>query len=1154
MAFTDAQKRAIEAGTGNLLLSAAAGSGKTHTLVARILQLLDMGANVDEMLIITFTRAAAAEMRQRLIRELSERGEANPRLLNQLRRAEYASIETIDAFCSEVVKSHFEAADADPQFRVADKTELRQLAQKALDAALEECYKETSDGLRALHFGRGVKQVSELVLTLYAFAENRPDPLPWLCQALTEMPTTAPALWFEELRKAVARELPELLSQANHILDLCNQHDGPAYYTPAVQDDIRLLCTMREADYDQLQSLIKTRKHKTLARKPKDLTSREELFREQVVELRKKLKRRLDSLGKLPRREDALSDLVQNQPALEQLYQLTLSFARHFDAGKAEKSVFSFSDIAHRALRALSDPEVAASVRRRFSHVFVDEYQDVSELQEALLQKVVREDNAFFVGDVKQSIYRFRQADPSLFLEKYARYGRGKDGELIPLSQNFRSRAGVLEFTNAVFERVMAGESAEVQYDRNQRLVPGMAFEGEDPPVELLIISEPGKNAPSEDLPDLREPEEEALNGTEREGALIAMRIREIMKNEQYYDAKDRKWRAFRHSDFAVLLRSRTAMAEIEAQLTRAGLPVYADYNKGYLDALEVKMLLALLQLIENRRRDKELLIVLKSPIVGLTNTELAQIRAIHPSKSYRDACLAYMALSDALAQRLKAFETQLDRWRLLSRSLPLSMLIDTILRESRFYALAGAMPFGEMRQANLDLMLTYAAEFDETQGGALTGFLRYMKKAERSDDSMGVAHTLGEGDDVVLLITAHKSKGLEYPVVFAPQMARMISTSKKRGELLLHRSLGVGLALNDLALGSRRETLPWLAIRARLRHEELSEEMRILYVLMTRAIDRLVLIGTSKNFTADALNWTFMPQEIPSPGRYLDALAAVVLSAPGGDALLNESGEALVTCCGAKVLARHYPANTLPSLESMAGDAPPAEPKDAIHKERIQNALDWRYPYAEDVLLPLKLTASGLTRELIGPTASTELTRRPKFLSGAGLSATERGTLMHLALMHLRFEPLRPLSGDALRAELDEQLRSMLIKGQLFDMPDPSLICNFLTGDVGRRLLHAKRVEREWAFNLRLPLRDALALESEQTVLVQGVIDCCFLEEDEWILLDYKTDRAHDLDRLIEHYRPQLLLYARALSEITGKKVKQRLLCLLGLGREIEL
>ncbi|MEA5064794.1 MAG: UvrD-helicase domain-containing protein, partial [Eubacteriales bacterium] len=772
------------------------------------------------------------------------------------------------------------------------------------------------------------------------------------------------------------------------------------------------------------------------------------------------------------------------------------------------------------ALRALGDPGVGEAIRARFSHVFVDEYQDVSDLQEALIVKVAREGNLFMVGDVKQSIYRFRQAEPTLFIEKYHRYGKGAGGRLIALSHNFRSRPGILALVNRIFERAMSGPDAETPYDDAARLRPGAAFADAEPPIELHLIA-----------PDSKEDSERAeLSKAEREGALVAARIRALLL--ETLPAGDAR-RPVRPRDIAVIARTRSALAACERMLREAGIPAYADVDGGYFDALEVRIMLSLLELIENRRRDYPLLAVLRSPIGGLTSTELAQVRAARPEGSFRDAMIEYLPRGDETAAKLRALEEDLDRWRALSRALPLGEFVDLLLRETGFYASAGAMPGGAARQGNLDLLCAYASDFEAAQGGGLTGFLSYVAEVAATGGDLSAAHALGAGDDVVRLMTAHKSKGLEFPIVLAIQLGRSLSARQNAGELKTHRQLGAGLYHHDPTLATRRETIARRAIRLAGEREALEEETRILYVLLTRAQHRLILVGSQDALGAARRRWEAARRAPIAPQSFLDMIVPALPE-------MGEAPEIQVTWhegVRPEGPARAHEAESPPT---------PAEVRSAI------DALSWRYPHEGEAFLPVKLTVSGLSRSLEGAHEAPPMVRRPRFLSGEHATALERGTLIHAAMSALDLRALAARQGALLRAELTGQLKALEKRGVLREAVDPEPIARFFGRELGRRLLAAETVRREWPFNLRMAAREALLVDSDAELMVQGVVDCCFLEDGAWVLLDYKTDRLDDEDAMSKRYGAQLTLYRRALERITGIPVKEVLLCLLGAGREL--
>ncbi|MBR6891160.1 MAG: UvrD-helicase domain-containing protein, partial [Clostridia bacterium] len=529
----------------------------------------------------------------------------------------------------------------------------------------------------------------------------------------------------------------------------------------------------------------------------------------------------------------ALADIARRAAAL-------------YEAAKAEQSGLTYADLEHRTLNALKDPALARAMRERYDYVFVDEYQDTSDIQEALVRAVCAPGNLFMVGDVKQSIYRFRLAEPRLFMEKYAAYARGDGGTLLPLTRNFRSRKGILDFVNLVFERVMTGGDAEIEYDALARLNPGLPQAGDGAgDVSILLIDADAEPEP-QDAPDADDAAE-LIGAMEREGVLIARTIRQMMAEDP----------TLRFRDFAILTRSKAeAFSAMMPVLLAHGIPAYADGQAGYYESMEIIWLTSMLRLIANARSDVELIAVLRSPAVGLTADDLAQIRVAHRNVAYVDAAAAYAdEADDDIARRLKAFFEQMAGWRLRLDGVGLGEFVRAVLDESGFYTYVGALPGGAQRQANLDRFVVEASGFDDQYSGSLTRFLAYTEHLRQKGDG-DAAHLLGENDNVVRLMSVHKSKGLEFRVVFGAQLARRYHAENTGAPLLTHRDLGAGMSYFDPELRTRRVTLPQAAIMARHEREDAAEEMRILYVMLTRARDRLVLVGTVKGVDKAMKRW----------------------------------------------------------------------------------------------------------------------------------------------------------------------------------------------------------------------------------------------------------------------------------------------------------
>ncbi len=1150
MAWTADQRAAIESRGENLLLSAAAGSGKTTVLVERVLRLIGEGADIGAMLIVTFTRAAAADMRASLIRALEKAALADPRYRAQAEAAEYAGISTIHSFCIDILREHFQKANVDPAFRVADSAEAAILMEKALDAAMNAAYEADSPDLRALSEGRSPVQVRDLAGQLYRFILNRPEPFAWLDEAIARL-EEGEDVWTPVLAGAAKRILADALALARQGEAICRGSDFLAPYLKTAAADRAFIEALLPLDYEPLQQALAAPEFLRLPplKEAKDDPAAL-AFRDNRDEVKKLVKKAAE---KLPlEMSGARADLAESAREVRALADIARRLDAEYTRLKDERGLLTFDDLEHRALRALGDEGVRAALRERYTHVFVDEYQDVSDIQEAVISRIAREDNLFCVGDVKQSIYRFRNAEPSLFQRKFERYGRGEGGRLVLLSRNFRSRANILNVVNAVFARAMRGGDSEITYDEAAFLRPGAAYEGQDPPVELYLVSgDDAEPAPVGDddsaarlIMDMKDAEVEAL--------IAARRISELVGTPTW-DVKKGVFRPLQYRDFVLLTRqARDVAARMLAVLKREGIPAYADVSGGYLDVMEVRVAVALLRLIENRRRDVEWIAVLRSPVMNFTSEQLAEVRLAAPDGRYCDAVTACAARDDALAQRLRGLKRRLDRWRDESLARPLASFVFSVLRESGLYASVGALPGGAQRQANLDILCDRARAYEAAQAGGLTGFLRCLEAMSAAREDMGEAHVLGENDDVVRIMTVHKSKGLEFPVVFGVMLGRPWGRHGPRGDMTAHRALGVGLRHVDNLLGSKRDTLPRLAAVEQAALESEAEEMRILYVLLTRARDRLILTGSAQNADRLLRRAAISARTPLAPASFLDLLLPALIRMPGAGPL--DAGLP-VDPDGPRIEARVLTRAMLSAREAEEGDRADAlfdEALAAMPDEGLLAAYRWKYPHQDSVLLPLKLTASGLSRVLTGPAEPPELIERPAFLAGdaAAMTGAERGTAAHAALQHMDLDALRGLRDDALHVEIVRQLNAMtdraLLTPAMREAVRPRMLADFFAEGPGARMLRAAELRREWMFTLRLTAREALGADSDEMILVQGAIDCCFLEDGQWVLLDYKTDRTDDGEELRRRYEPQLRLYARALEKITGIPVRETLICLL--------
>ena len=1125
MQWTAGQQSAIDARNHSVLVSAAAGSGKTAVLVERVLSLLREGMRIDRMLIVTFTRAAAGEMRERIGRRLEEEGAGDAHLRRQALRLNRADICTLHVFCSRVLREHFQSAGVDPLARVADEEKLNALKKRAQDEVLESAYGEPTLDEEALFAQFEDEQVVALMDQLYAFLIAQAEPWEWAEKQLEDRCGDEKA-WLPLLRDLCRSQLEgaaELLPAMESIL---SRGDGPARYAPALEADAALTRQLlQSADAGELTG-GKTSFARLSTKKPAPEESPEAA--EQFKALREEWKSRVTAArALLPERlESAGEELRHTLPALRALVSLTHRMADRYFALKQARNYLDYGDLEHLTLKALKDPAVRQAVAGGYDALFIDEYQDVSGIQEAILNALHEgQDNLLFmVGDVKQSIYRFRLADPTLFLRKYRDYSLAEDAPCrkILLQQNFRSDENVLLATNEVFSHAMREKETEIAYDEAAMLRPG----GGQPlgaPVEIHLIRAQDSE---EDEPG------ELARGYQYETAFVAKKIKELMRSCVVREGAGS--RPLRFRDIALLVRYASGRAPYVARaLQLEGIPVYSDADAQFFDLPEVVDLLNLLRVIDNPLQDVPLLSALRCPCFGFTEEELARIRLVDrsPGTPFHRAFLAQMEKEGKLAQKAQSAWAQLDSWRFLSVNFPVDQLIWRVLEESGLYMRAGALEEGELRQANLRLMVERAQGESAREG--LSAFLRETGRLHASDDGKA-AKTLGENEDVVRILTLHKSKGLEFPVVFLLELARPFRKGGE-GQLRLHAQQGMALQYVDAERRVTRETCAFRALEGLAAKEARAEEARLLYVGMTRARERLILVGSPRRLDAAMKAWA-QPATAYAAGAAGCMLDWVMESLGGfregqyigknGSVwrMAFEPAEALSAPAAARLFAPSSLAEGAPSPEMaarMARELPQLPPLKtsvtAIAKRLREEGDDWESP-------------NDKRREPVEAT-------KPAFLEEEKITAAQRGTLTHRVLGLVDYDLIR-------QGKIREALDALTAKGLLTKGERESVQLRWLSGffssPLGKRALRAPEVHREWAFNVK----------GQGQSLVQGVIDLCFLEEGKWVLVDYKTD-AVDGEALLQRYTLQIQWYAQALSRITNRPVAQALLFSLREGKE---
>ena len=1085
MDWTREQQQAIGE-QGNLIVSAAAGAGKTAVLTERVVRLVEGGMDIDRLLILTFTRAAAAQMKERIQNTLQKRAAETTdeamklRLYRQSARCPNASISTIHAFCRRVVNRHFHLVGLSPSAGTLDETESAVLRSEAVDQALTALATEDAPSYRLLirAFERE-DALKEALKDLTDFLMAQPDPMGWLGQAEENFTSRAAYdravdLCFEEDKATFQAALDDLI----RLRDSYPPSWGKliAYLDETIPHARGALLQREPATYAQALSSV------IFGRLPtqKDMEERD---REALKKARDKVKTEAQTQQETYGR-DGEQQWQTHLAGAKVLLALTSLWRRQqtiYDGMKRDRDRIDFNDLEHFCAQILKNEEAAREYRDRFTAIIVDEYQDSNAVQEAILNRIKRDDDLFFVGDVKQSIYGFRMAEPGLFLEKLRTF-TGAAGKRIDLNHNFRSSPEVLAVVNRVFEKLMTPDQSDVLYDEKAALRSGM----EQPAgaVELHLI---------EKKPDEAAETAESLEGAEAEARFCARRIRELMENELYREAPDADPRPYRYGDFAILLRS-TANARVFARtLALGGIPCYAQLTGGYFESVEVMVMLNLLRVIDNRRQDIPLLSVLRSAVGGFSHEELIDLRTRYPKGELLDCLLA--AAEDDPEGKAARFLDRVEAWRQESVIATVEELLSRLLDETELYVEMGALPGGIQRQANLDALVSKAQSYDATGSFGLHGFLKYMDDARDSARS-GAAQTVQS--DVVRILSIHKSKGLEFPAVFLCELNRQFSREGENAPLLLHRDLGMGLIFVD-GDGVKRDPLFRRGVKLLNRRQQVEEEMRVLYVAMTRAKRRLVLVGSEKN-AREALD----KPEVLTP-----------YAVRGARSFLRW----LLMTAKADIPAFVHPREefVLP-----AGVARPALPDgDPALVASLMRRYAYEYPFAEVAGVPNKTSVTALADK------HTLTFTEPAFAAEEG--ALRRGTDVHELLRRL---PLKPLRSE----ELDAYL--VAHDGQRYKVN----LAYFMGTDLFARMCQSPRVYRELPFTLAMDTGELLGVPSAERVLLQGVIDVCFQEGDGFVLLDYKTDHVEGDPALwAERHRRQVELYARALGTLTGRPVTEK-------------
>lgn len=1266
MKFTEDQQRVIDLRNCNILVSAAAGSGKTAVLVERIVELVSgsgcdsaRAVDIDRLLIVTFTNAAAAQMRERITKALSDRVEAEPdneHIKKQLMLIHNAKIMTIHSFCLYLIKNHFNDIGLDPDFRTADEGEIRLLKQEVLSELLEEQFalgrQEFTDCVEYFAYDGREKRLEELIERLYTFSGSYPFPEKWLRQhrmdyhmeTFEELVKTE---WFAGMMQEISDLLQECKEQEKTALKVCEEPDGPYFYAVALEQDQELIAGLEQElasvvqaaseseqsvapaevessvakdAFEALAARVQGISYARMAPKKDDSVSAEK--RELVKAMRERVKSLLGTLSEkyfASGPKQWLAECRQADAALCELVDLALLFGERLTEKKREKNLLDFEDMEHLALQILLKEEengqmvpsdTALEYREQFVEILIDEYQDSNLVQEFLLQSISGEDdgrfNRFMVGDVKQSIYKFRLARPELFLEKFATYQK-EDGNCVrvDLKQNFRSRHEVTDCVNVLFLQLMHRELGGVEYDADAALYPAAQFpeaDGEAADTREKDVALGGEEKQGSAVPvstaceasiarSPYEPElciaaisgEKGEDPKELEAKMIAGKIREIVGKLPVRDSESGQLRPARYQDIVILLRTTSGWDEtFKKILEENAIPVFVTSKTGYFAATEVQTVLNFLRVLNNPLQEIPLFGVLKSVLFGFSDAQLATLRALDETgKRCLYDCVKLAAgegesgegsvgygsgsngADASLREKCCSFLSFLNRYREYAVYLPIHKLMEQFLEETGYLYTVSALPGGVQRRINVEMLLTRAESFEKTSYSGLFHFIRYMEQLEKYDIDYGETGASDENADVVRIMSIHKSKGLEFPVCFVSGLSKRFNRQDSAAPVLMDMDLGLAIDWVDPTARIRHTTLKKNVLARKLNADSMGEELRVLYVALTRAEEKLILTGTCKE---DKL-----PQEDTAQGAYGYSALRLQEASSYYDLVLpawQSVGRRLQICTQEELLQAELVRaslgyNSRQKLFEEAGKEP--EAAELALCERLQK------PYAHENLAGLfvKTTVSELKKEGMQEEAAEGLTLfpeeevvpyLPQFIKEQEetVSGTTRGSAYHRLLEIFPFERQETWTAAKIRTVIEECKADRRLSEEYAAAINVYKIRAFLQTPLAARMAKAarsNRLHREQPFVLGLSAnRLNTDFPEDETVLIQGIIDVYLEEEDGIVLADYKTDLVKDPKELILRYRVQLDYYEEALVRLTGKCVKEKLIYSFGLEQEITL
>ena len=1151
------------------------GSGKTAVLVERIInKIVNENIDIDKLLVVTFTNAAATQMRERILEALYRKIEEDPvndRIQKQIVLLNKANISTIHSFCLDVIKNNFYQTSISPNFRLASTPEIELLKMEVLEELFYKLYEENNKEfieLVNIYGGyRDDQNLKDTILKIFKFIQSTPFPEEWLDKQTNKFNLNgkedfSKTEWGKELISLLKEELEGAIGKLVKLSYRLEKEPDLSKFFYCIQNDIQKLEEINNnSTWDDIFENLSNLKFdkwpidKKIVSELKDYAKD---IRDEVKESIKKFKEQIFIYDS----KTANEDIYAMYKILYNIKELVLEFCTEYKKAKEERNIIDFNDIEHLALNILIKKnnkgnyiptDIAKQYQQKFKEIAIDEYQDSNLVQEYILNSVSNGNNIFMVGDIKQSIYKFRQARPELFLEKYTTYNdSGNPGKKIKLFENFRSRKNVLDLTNFIFQNIMSKELGDIDYNNDEFLNQGLEYENTDLEVsqkpELHIID----MAENEET-DNEEDETIILDNTQIEAKFVANKIKEILNSNLNIWDKEKGYRRTTFKDFVILLRTTTGIANIyEKELATIGFPVFCDTSTNYFDSLEIQTIMNLLKVIDNPTCDIPLVSVLRSPILQFTDNELLKIRLINKNISFYEClCEAKNTIEEeTLKNKVNNFFDLLEDFGQKQEYLKLDELIWYIYEKTGYYNYVSLMPDGNLKTANLKMLFEKAKSYEEGSFKGLYNFINFIDRVSKSGSDMGAPKLIGENENVIRIMSIHKSKGLEFPIVFLCGTSKQFNMQDLNEKILLHQDIGFGPEYVNYERKIRYSTLAKEAIKAKAKKELQSEEMRLLYVALTRAKEKIVITGVRKNLQKESLKKNSMLEANTSKNQinkaivakaksYLDWLELVIISNNDNNSIID--------------VIKHKKEELI--FESEENQETTLQIPYMSISDKINSKLCWSYPQIELTQTEGKSSVSKIAHdEKVMYHVEKTI---PEFLkqTNNNLTGAEVGSIIHLVLQKLDFKEEYDL--EKINNLLEKLHAQSIITEVQKQVVQKQKILDFTKSELFNRLKKAKKVYREKAFYINIPAKEIHNNDAEESILVQGIIDLFFIDENNnVVLVDYKTDYVPKNDEyyLIQKYKNQLDLYRRALESALNIPVKSIYIYSTYLSKEIKL